>query len=1116
MDDVWKRVAGLSPGKQALLSRVLQRKGVEFNAFPLSFAQQRLWFLDQLEPGSAMYTIPAAASLAGPLNVTALHRALNEVIRRHEALRTTFVTVDGRPLQVVAPTLAVPLPVVDLQQGASDVPLSACERARAAQRLLTEEARRAFDLTRGPLLRAVLLRLSEAEHILLLTMHHIVSDGWSIGVLIRELTTLYEAISTGITAPLHDLPVHYADFAQWQREWLQGAVLEGLLSYWKQQLAGAPFVLQLPTDHPRPPVQSFQGARHCLTLSSPLTAALRALSRREGVTLFMTLLAAFKTLLYRYTGQEDLLVGSPIANRNRAETEALIGFFVNTLVLRTDLSGNPRFTQLLGRVRDTALEAYAHQDLPFEKLVEELRPERSLSHAPLFQIMFALQSAPMPVLELPDLTASLLQIDYGVAKFDLTLDLSETPQGLSGWFEYNTTLFDAATIGRTAEHFRTLLEGIVADPEQHLSDLPLLTEVERHQLLVEWNNTRLEVPQESCMHQLFAAQAGQTPEAVAVVCGEDQLTYRELNRRANQLAHYLQRLGVGPEAPVGISMERSMDLVVGLLAILKAGAAYVPLDPAYPRERLAFMLEDARAPVLLTQQRWVEGRSALAPEIVCLDTASGAIVRESGENPVSNVTADNLAYIIYTSGSTGRPKGVAIEHHSAVTLLEWARRLFPAEQLAGVLASTSICFDLSVFELFVPLSWGGKVILAENALHLPALPAARDVTLVNTVPSALTELLRMRGLPASVRVVNLAGEPLPDMLAQEIYQHDTVQQVFNLYGPSEDTTYSTFALVQKGAAEPPSIGRPIANTQIYLLDAHLHPVPLGVPGELYVGGDGLARGYANRAELTAEKFIPNPFSDKPGARLYRTGDLARYSPDGDLEFLGRMDHQVKIRGFRIELGEIEAVLGQHPAVQESVVVARQDIPGDKRLVAYVVLHQEREHSGVEAWERSRQELRSFLKGKLPDHMVPAAFVRLGALPLTPNGKIDRRALPAPDRARPEPGGTFVAPRTPAEEVLAGIWSQLLGVERVGIHDNFFDSGGHSLLATQVISRIRAAFQVELALRHMFEGPTIAELAEAIEGVRDNPAGLQTPVIVPISREPHRVKRSALMSSNGDA
>jgi amino acid adenylation domain-containing protein len=1068
---------------------------------PLSFAQARLWFLDQLQPNSAFYNIPIALRLSGQLNVAAIESSLNEIIRRHEVLRTNFTKVSGQPVQVIASTLKLKLLQVDLQN------LPKSEREIEAQRLATTEAERPFDLEREPLVRATVIQLGSAEYVFVLTAHHIIFDGWSVGVFYGELAALYEAFCTGKPKVLPELPVQYADFAVWKRHWLTGEILETQLNYWKQQLDGAPGLLELPADRPRPAVQTFRGAHQYVALPVELSEALANLSRRTGVTLFMTLYAAFGTLLYRYTGSSDIVVGTPVANRNRQEIEGLIGFFVNTLVLRTDLSGNPSFEQLLRRVREVTLGAYAHQDLPFEELVEALKPTRSLSHTPLFQVMFALQNAPMPSMELPDLTVSSFSFETPTAKFDLTLSMENTTSGLIGVWEYNSDLFDAATIARMTGHFQTLLEALVANPQQRVSELPLLTEAERQQMLVEWNNTTKEYPQDKCIHQLFEEQVERSPNAVAVVFEGKQLTYRELNARANQLAHYLLSLGVGPEVLVGICVDRSLEMVVGLLGILKAGGAYVPLDPAYPPERLAFMLEDASVSVLLTKARLVESLPQHQARTVYLDGDWEASAHQVQSNLISGVTPDNLAYVIYTSGSTGRPKGVAIEHHSAVALLAWAKEIFASEDFAGVLASTSICFDLSVFELFVPLSWGGKVILAENALSLSTLPAAQEVTLINTVPSAIAELVRAKGVPASARIVNLAGEPLHNQLVQQIYQQDTIQQVFNLYGPSEDTTYSTFALVKKGSSIV-TIGCPIANTQIYLLDEKLQPVPIGVPGELYIGGDGLARGYLNRPDLTAEKFIPNPFSNEPGSRLYKTGDLACYLPDGNIKFIGRIDNQVKIRGFRIELGEIEAVLAQHPDVLQAVVIVREDNPGNKYLAAYLVPKLE---ALSPASPPTISELRSFLKAKLPDYMIPGAFVFLEAMPLTPNGKIDRRALPAPDTSHRELEDKFVAPSTPTEEIVAAIWAEVLGLQQVGINDNFFDLGGHSLLATQIISRIREAFKIELPLRHLFEAPTIASLGHSIETAREAESQEQSsssmafdtlPPLVPGARDTH--------------
>ncbi len=1031
--------------------------------FPLSFAQQRLWFLYQLEPASPLYHIPAATRLTGKLDLAALIMSFDELVRRHEVLRTTFSTIDGQPVQVIHPHEPVSVPIVDLSE------LTEKRRESEAQRLTLMEAILPFDITHGPLLRVGVVRMAEDDHIVPVTMHHIISDGWSMGVLIEEVAALYEAFSKGLSSPLADLPIQYADFTHWQRQWLQGEVLDAQLSYWKRRLQGSPPMLELPTDNPRPPIQNYNGSTEFITLPLSLTDKLKKITRQEGATLYMTLLSAFKILLYRYTGQEDILVGTPIASRNRVELEGLIGFFANTLVLRTDLSGNPNFQQTLGRVRERVLEAYTHQDLPFEKLVEELQPKRSLSHSPLFQVLFVFQNQPRAPIELTGLSLNGVGIASGTAKFDLTLDMEESGEGLSAALEYNTDLFEAATIKRMLGHFHTLLEAIAANPENRISDLAMLAEGEQRQLLVEWNNTHAEYATDLCMHQLFEAQAEATPDATALIFGHERLTYRELNAHANQLANYLQRLGVGPESLVAIRMERSIEMVVGMLAVLKAGGAYVPLDLAYPRERLAFMLDDAQARVVLTQQRLIEGPADQPSQIVCVDSDWEKISAEDYSNPTSAVTPRNLAYVIYTSGSVGRPKGVAIEHQSAVTMLQWARDSFRAEQIEGVLASTSICFDLSVFELFVPLSWGGKVILAENALHLPALPAANEVTLVNTVPSAITELARINGVPPSVTTVNLAGEPLKNALVEQVYRQGMVKEVYNLYGPSEDTTYSTYTMIEKETTEAVSIGRPIANTQVYLLDSNGQVVPVGVPAELHLGGDGLVRGYLNRPEMTAERFIPDPFSPLPGRRLYRTGDLARYRADGNIEFLGRLDHQVKIRGFRIEPGEVEAVLGQHPAVVESVVLAREDVPGDKRLVAYVAHKQEPVPTVT--------DLRHFLRQQLPDYMLPAAFVMLDQMPLTPNGKVDRRALPAPESARPELESAYVPPHTSLERTIAAMWQELLHVDKIGVHDNFFDLGGHSLLILQLHGKLVEVYgDKKITVVDLFQSPTISSLA----------------------------------------
>ena len=1035
---------------------------------PLSFAQQRLWFLDQLEPNNPFYNVSQAIRVRGSLDTRALAQAIDTIISRHESLRTTFQSVDGWTRQIIAERLTMELHIRDLNH------LGESERETEARRLASEEARRPFDLAAGPLMRASLLRLTEDDHVLLLTMHHIISDGWSLGILTRELGTLYEAYSAGQPSPLPELLIQYADYALWQREWLQGEVLEKQLAYWRERLGSELPFLALPADRPRPAVQTYGGSRQSIELPMRLVEQLRQLSQREEATLYMLCLAAFQMLMSRYSGQDDIIVGSPIAGRNRAETEGLIGFFVNTLVMRTDLSGNPTFRELLGRVKEMTLGAYEHQDLPFEKLVEELQPERSLSYSPLFQVLFALQNAPSKAAALGQLKLDSFGIDNRTTRFDLEVHLGETADGkLSCTFVHNTDLFDAATVRRMITHYQTLLESVVANPEEQIWKLEVLTGEELEQLLVEWNDTRADYLREQTINQLFEAQVLRTPDAVAVVYDDKQLTYRQLNERANQLAHYLQKLGVGPEVLVAISVDRSLEMVIGLLGILKAGGAYVPLDPDYPRERLSFILEDARASVLLTQARLLENLPARAAQTVCLDRDWETISGESRENPKGEVRSNNLAYIIYTSGSTGRPKGVAIEHRSTVALVQWTKSVFSEEDLKGVLASTSICFDLSVFELFVTLSRGGRIIMAEDALQLMELEAANEVTLINTVPSAVAELVRVRGIPATVRTVNLAGEPLHQSLVDQLYEQESIERVFDLYGPSEDTTYSTYALRRRNGHA--TIGRPIANTQVYILDKEMQPVPVGVAGELHLGGEGLARGYLNRPELTREKFIGNPFSSEPEARVYKTGDLARYLPDGNIEFLGRIDHQVKVRGYRIELGEIETALEGYPGIEKSVVMAREDQPGNKRLVAYVVPRGE-ERVAI-------SELRGYLIQHLPEYMVPAFFVVLEKLPLTPNGKIDRQALQAPDESRPEIEVAFVTPRTASEEVLTKIWGEILGLQQVGVFDNFFELGGHSLLATQVISRINDAFEIRVPLRDFFERPTVAGLADLMSGAK---------------------------------
>ncbi|MGF1482019.1 MAG: amino acid adenylation domain-containing protein [Cyanophyceae cyanobacterium] len=1106
-------VAGLSQqvdSQQELAHQSIQPDSRNGN-LPLSFAQQRLWFLSHLEGNSVTYNLPIALHLSGPLNHTALEQALNQIIERHEVLRTRFPLVQGSPVQVIAPHLKLTLPIEEspfplplspfpvppgqfplspFPVPPGQFPLSPFPVPPGQFPPIHQEAQTPFDLENGSLLRVKLVRLAPSEHVLLITMHHIVADGWSLGILVREVSLLYQAFCAGTPSPLPPLPIQYADFALWQRHHLQ-AELATQLSYWRQQLAGAPPLLELPSDRPRPPVQTFSARSESFTLDKELTAKLQTLSQRSGTSLFMTLVAAFAILLARYSQQSEVVIGSAIANRNRQEIEPLIGFFVNTLALRFDLQNNPRFHQFLEQVRQVTLAAYAHQDLPFEKLVEELQPERNLSHSPIFQVMFVLQNSPLEDLELPGLNWTLLETPRHQTQFDLTLSMREEAEGLKGVWEYNSDLFDATTMSRMSEHYQILLAGMVANPEQPVAQLPLLTSAQ-HQLLMEWNATETEYPNR-CIHQLFEDQVRQTPAAVAVVWQDQQLTYRELNARANQLAHYLQRLGVGPEVLVGICVERSVEMIVGLLGILKAGGAYVPLDPTYPDERLAFLLADTGISVLLTQKRFLkrfepekttrsENQESPFPfppdpfpgdsQLVCLDTDWEKISQEKEENPPTQATPDNLAYVMYTSGSTGVPKGVQTLHRGVVRLLcgvDYVR----LDATVKILHLAPLAFDASTFEIWGALLHGGSCILfAEQTPHQLGnvikkhgintlwLTASLFNAVIDENPQALRGLsqLLVGGEALSVPHVRRALTALP------------ATQIINGYGPTESTTFACCYPIPKQLddAHALPIGRPIANTQAYILDQHLQPLPVGVPGELYLGGDGLARGYLNRPELTTEKFIPNPFSLSPfPLTLYRTGDIVRYLSDGNIEYLGRLDNQVKIRGFRIEPGEIEAVLSQHPQVQQAAVV--QENNSRKRLVAYVV----GEELSVNTW-------RSFLQEKLPEYMIPAVFVQLEAMPLTPNGKLDRRALPMSEIRTDE----LMLPRTSTEATLATIWADVLGLEQIGVSDNFFELGGDSILSIQVVARANEA-GLKLSAKQLFQQQTIAELAAVVEPVSSN-------------------------------
>ncbi len=1108
-DALSRRLESLSPKQRRLLElRLARERSAEPGGripplprdgrpFPLSFAQQRLWFLDQLEPGSSWYNMPIPLRLRGRLDVAALAAALAELERRHEAWRTTFALAgEGAEtaVQIVGPPTGLPLPLIDL--GALPAQAREAELLRLAQR----EALRPFDLARGPLVRAVLFSVAGDDHALLLSLHHVVCDGWSLGVLVREMGALYDAFSHRRPSPLPALPIQYADFAAWQREHLAGAVLERLLAYWKERLAGLPPLLELPTDRPRPGVQTFRGTTLPVALPPGTTAAVQALSRRAGSTPFMTLLAAFLALLHRYTSRTDLVVGSPIANRGRAEIEGLIGFFVNTLVLRADAAGDPPFSELLARVQAVAAGAYAHQDLPFETLVDEIAPERQLSHNPLFQVMFLLQNAPMPELAISGLTFSALPMRASTSKFDLSLFLWEAEPELIAYFEYNTDLFDAATVARMAEHFTSLLSGALAAPERRLSALPALSAAERSQVLQEWNDTAAPWPRASCLHHLFEAQAARTPEAAALVdrTGGARLTYRELGAAADRLARRLRRLGVGPDVPVAVCLRRSPALAVAVLAALKAGGAYVPIDPTYPRERLEMMFAIAGARVLLTEEGLREALPGGGFAVLTLD-AMGEAPPEEGDAPpaveIVEAGPENLAYVIFTSGSTGVPKGVAMPHRPLVNLMHWQLRNSALAPGAKTLQFASLSFDVSCQELFSTWAAGGTLVLIDEDLRLDVAAllevlrglAVERLFLPFVALQQLAETAAERHtFPEALREVVTAGEQLQITQAvAALFTRLPEARLFNQYGPSETHVVTAYALsgAARGWPALPPIGLPVANSLVRLLDAAFGLVPVGVPGELYLGGDCLARGYLARPDLTAERFVPDPFG-RHGERLYRTGDLARWLPDGNLEFLGRSDQQLKIRGFRVEPGEIEAVLAAHPEVREAAVVARQDLGGARRLVAYVAA----------AGAVTAGELRARVRERLPEYMVPSVFHFLDALPLTPSGKVNRRALPDLEAPAAAEEAAAAAPRTGLERDLADIWRQLLRAERVGIHDSFFDLGGHSLLAVRLMARIRSQLGRDLPLAAIFRAPTIAQLAAALGEAAGAASPAQGPLV----------------------
>jgi amino acid adenylation domain-containing protein len=1056
----------------------------ELFVFPLSFAQERLWFLDRLVPGNTLYNVDAMMQLRGPLDLEALGRAIDEVVRRHDALRTSFAAIEGLPYQVVSPDLRFPLSVVDLRA------LNEADRKARAAVLATEETRRPFDLAQGPLLRSTLMRLDEQDALLLLTAHHIIADGWSMGLLIDELSTLYGAFCEQRPSPLPPLDVQYPDFAVWQREWLDGDVLGGQLTYWKRQLRDLPS-LSLPTDRARPVVSSFRGSSCYFRLPAALSASTRTLAQREGITLFMLLLGAFQVLLARYTGQADIVVGSPIANRTRAEIEQVIGCFVNTLVLRTNLAGDPTFREALHRVREVALGAYSHQDVPFEKLVEELQPARDISRNPLFQVTFQLQNAAEAPISFPNLVVTFPSLPTETAKFDLAVSLWETSGGeLGGRLEYSTDLFDAERIARLAQHYRVLLAAAVAEPSTRVSELPLLTDAERQQLLVEWNRTGTPIPA-SCVHQWFEAHVERSPEAVAVRSDGIALTYGQLNARANQLAHRLRNAGADCDTIVAVCLDRTPDLIVALLAILKSGAAYVPLDPEDPAERLAFMLRDSAAACVVTNRRMALALPAqvhTARVYVDEPDLSG----EPSDNLPSRAEHHHLAYVLYTSGSTGKPKGVLIEHGGLANYVHWVNETLLQRRDLTLPAVTRPTFDACLKQLLAPLTRGHAVwmpppdALASPERLLEAIAARRDVAM-NCVPSlwqAMLDAIEGGRAPAprkNLVALLLGGERVPPALLERTFRLFPDLECWNLYGPTEVTANATMARLRLD--EPITIGRPIANIKAYVLDSHDHPVPIGMPGELVLSGAGIARGYLNRHELTTGKFMRDPFHPSSSDRAFRTGDTVRWRADGTLEFLGRLDGQVKIRGFRIELGEIEAALTSHPTVSEAVVIAAES-HDDAQLVAYVV-----PRNGSVA---TVSDLRRYLQQTLSEHLVPSVFVELSELPLFSNGKLDRARLPPASGERPRLDAPFVAAGTQLERSVADVWRNVLQLRSVGVHDNFFDLGGRSLLLVRVQAGLRESLNDEVSMIDLFRYPTISTLAGFLQRRRGRARIAQAP------------------------
>jgi amino acid adenylation domain-containing protein/thioester reductase-like protein len=1092
----------LTNQKRDLLKLLLNKKGINLQTetilprpnsepAPLSFGQEQLWFLSQIQDNTT-YNLPLALQISGSLNISVLEQVITEIVRRHEILRTNFQQIEGKNLQVIRPEINISLQVINLEQ------ITAKQQLQNVERLINQETDKIFNLSEDDLFQSTLYQLNQNSYILLLNMHHIISDGWSIGILLQELSTLYGAYLAGNKSPLPDLQIQYADYAIWQKEKFTSEIREKQLNYWKQQLADIPPLLELPTDKPRPPIQSFRGGIWEFSINSNLSQKIRTLTQQSDATLFMTMLAAFVILLYRCSGQDDILIGSPMAGRNRQEIQSLIGYFVNTVVLRTKLTGNPNFREILNQVRQVATDAHNYQDIPYNQVVEALNPQRNLSYNPVFQILFDLQHSLTDKLQLPGLTLQPFLGEHSTSKFDLSLIIEDRGTELIGAWEYSSDLFTQEAISRITENFQTLLNGIVNNPETPINQLPIISAFEQQQILEKWNNTQQDYPESFCIHELFTQQVIKTPDAIAVKFGNQQLTYTQLNQKANQLANYLQNCGVTSEVLVGLYLERSLDILIAILEILKAGGAYLPLDPKYPQTRLTDILNDSQVSIILTQEKLLtslssplpRGETPLTPyqgKIILLDTDLTIISQQNIETPISAIKPDNLAYVIYTSGSTGKPKGVMITHQNIVNHATSIIDKYQINSHDRILQFTTFIFDVAAEEIFPAWLSGATLIICPqemvtNLIEFSQFLAQESLTVVNLPTPYWQEWVleidrKVSQIPDSLRlVITGSDQVLPEKLAlwQKLVteKRQNIQWI-NAYGLTETTITSTVYQLpvnyQLNTTHSVPIGRPIANTEIYILDQNLQPVPIGIPGELHIGGAGLARGYLNRKQLTNEKFISNPISSSKSSRLYKTGDLARYLPDGNIEFLGRIDYQVKIRGFRIELGEIEAVLAQHPLVKSSAVIVREIQPGNKQLVAYVVTE---DHSNIQ------QDLRSFLKQNLPDYMLPAFFVRLAELPLTPTGKINRRALSAL-MLELNHEIDYILPRNPLEQKLAEIWCQVLGLEKVSVEENFFDLGGHSLATIQIISRIRETLKIDLPLQYLFTEPTIAGLTKII-------------------------------------